>query len=65
MSWLLKVTPIWVTFNKLLDKKFVENEKRLKWATREKKIKANAKIRKKANKHQRKSGSKKKIKINK
>ena len=53
-----------VTFFKLLDKKFFENKKRLKWATKEKEIKANAKNRKKASKHQRRSGSKKKTKRN-
>ena len=47
---------MWVTFS---------IKKEIRWATREKKIKANAKNRKKASKHQRKSGSKKKIKINK
>jgi hypothetical protein len=40
----------------------VRKEMELKWATREKKIKANAKNRKKASKHPRRSGSKKKIK---
>ena len=39
-------------------------EKEIRWATREKKIKANAKNRKKASKLQRRSGSKKKTKRN-
>jgi hypothetical protein len=39
-------------------------QKEVRWATREKKIKANAKNRKKASKHQRRGGSKKKTKIN-
>jgi len=49
MSWLLKVTHMWVAFFKLLDKKFFERRRR--WATREKEIKANEKNRKKASKH--------------
>ena len=36
----------------------------MRWATREKEIKANEKNRKKASKHQRRSGSKKKTKRN-
>ena len=36
----------------------------IRWATREKKIKVNAKNRKKADKHQRRSASKEKTKIN-
>jgi len=62
MSWLLKVTHMWVAFFKLLDKKFFERRRR--WATREKETKANAKNRKKASKPQRRSGSKKKTKRN-
>jgi len=52
MSWLLKVTHMWVTF-------FNRKEKEIKWETRGKKIKANAKTRKKASNHQRRNGSKK------
>ena len=39
-------------------------EKEIRWATREKRIKENAKNRKKASKQQRRSGSKKKTKRN-
>jgi hypothetical protein len=39
-------------------------QKEIRWATREKEIKANAKNRKKASKHQRRNGSKKKKKRN-
>ena len=48
---------MWVTF-------FNRKEKEIKWATRGKKIKVNAKNRKKASKHQRRSASKEKTKIN-
>ncbi|MEA3358254.1 MAG: hypothetical protein U9R17_02435 [Thermodesulfobacteriota bacterium] len=47
-----------------MDKTIFKNEKRPKWETREKKIKANEKNRKKASKHQRRNGSKKKTKRN-
>jgi len=44
-----------------LDKKCFEKKRGMRWATREKEIKASEKNRKKASTHSRRSGSKKKI----
>ncbi len=64
MSWLLKGNLYVGYLFQIIGLKVFGNQKEIRWATREKKIKANAKNRKKASKHQRRSGSKKKTKRN-